>query len=247
MKNIVTILLLVIIISNVQAQSLNVHKTDGSIINVELSDIDSITFDIDRFNFFDDFNRTEIGNNWITRFGEWSIEDNKLKHTGDGTFHSNFVVLKTPVELNHYSIECEIMWISGGFFEDGVAVGYKIWDTPASDGRYYDDFIMSVLSSYSNDKAAMTKFDRDGTVYSTISLGAKNLDTNLKTNFWYMFKIEVLHLSGSTFNVKLSINDTMYLDVETNFDGNQIALGCWKGQYGQQSYFDNFRITDLGN
>ena len=75
MKNkLFTILFLFISISVAQAQSLNVHKTDGSIINVELSDIDSITFKIGDLILYEPFN----GNTLNSEI--WDIYDNTSYH-----------------------------------------------------------------------------------------------------------------------------------------------------------------------
>lgn len=160
---------------------------------------------------------------------------------------SNFIVLNSPINLNHYSVECEVMWISGGFFEDGPTVGYQIWEEPASDGLFIDDYLQSVLSSYSVDKAVLYRNDREGDEYSGSSVSNENLGFDILTDIWYNFKIEVLLLSGTDYNVKLFINETMYLDEEFTLDGNQIALGGWKGQYGQEVYYDNFYIINLEN
>ena len=197
--------------------------------------------------YSDNFNRTEIGDNWIIRNGNWSIEDNKLKHVGDGTFNSNFIVLNTPIEYDHYLVTCKVLWISGGYFEDGPTIGYQIWDTPASDGLYIDDYLQSLMSSWQNNyRVGLLRCNRDGGEYTTSSEQNNNIGFTVEKNTWYDFSIEAERLSENTYNVKMSVNDETYLDTEFQLDGNMVALGGWKGQYGQRLYFDDLVITDLG-
>lgn len=194
--------------------------------------------------FQDDFNRNDIGNDWDVRFGNWSIVDNTLKHTGDGSFNSNFIVLNEGITQDNYIITCKIKWQSGGFFEDGIAIGYKIFTTHLPGGRYVDDYCLNTMSTWSQDRVVTARCDRLENSYNWTSTQNTNLNFNIQNNVWYHFKIRVAKNTDETTNVYFYIDDVLYLQNTFMLEGNKIGLGCWKGQYGQIFYFDDFLVIE---
>ena len=80
--------------------------------------------------FEDNFDRSEIGTNWAVSHGNWSVEDNKLKFVGDGTYSSNFIYYVNELSLEEFTIDCKVMWVANGYFEDGIVCFYKNMNFP---------------------------------------------------------------------------------------------------------------------
>ena len=195
--------------------------------------------------FSDNFNRTTLGSNWVVRYGNWSIENNKLKHVGDGSFDPNFVLYANDITSSTYTIECSLLWQSNGYFEDGISVFHKALNIapPGNNGGKVDNYFLALISSYS------------GGAYLARSVPAQSgtrgwnciymLDSAITQNTWYNFKVQVTKISVDNVDVQYLINGKRVIWFSGNVDSvlsNKVGLGGFKGQYGQVVYFDDFKI-----
>jgi hypothetical protein len=196
--------------------------------------------------FSDDFNRTTIGANWTVLHGNWSIENNRLKHVGDGTFDDNFLLYTNAITSSSYTIECKMMWQSNGFFEDGIIFFNKSLEIVSTNshgkkGNYY----IAYLSNYYGNEARLDRLQATATYLKGASVVYPNLDTSVTTNKWFNLKIQVLKNSPTNVSIKYFVFNKpvvwFYGDVDSILS-DKVGLGGVKGEYGQTIYFDDFVI-----
>jgi hypothetical protein len=178
--------------------------------------------------FLDDFNRTSIGSNWAVRYGNWSIENNQLKHVGDGTFDANFILYANSITANEYTVECRIMWKQNGFFEDGISLFHKPLDIiPETPWGKQDSYFLAYLSNYNGNEARLARLNPN------------------TTNTWFDLRVDVKKTNSEYVELKYYVFDKLVLWMAGTVEAllaDNVGLGGFKGQYGQVVYFDDFKI-----
>ena len=191
--------------------------------------------------FFDEFERTEIGNEYELRAPNWKIENGLLIHTGDGTFNPGFVLLKNINLETNFAVEVNVKWVQNGFFEDGVVVNYNKSDIRNSQNNtLIDEYIFSYLSSWNNRVSTYSrKIENNNTVDTDTS---KSFPVN--RNVWYKFKI-IVTKEESLNKIDFYINDILQISTKQSILGDAVGLGGWKGEYGQVVHYDSLKVSKL--
>jgi hypothetical protein len=187
--------------------------------------------------FSDNFNRTTIGSNWIIGHGNWSIENNKLKHVGDGSGDDNFIIYVKDTVWTQYTIECKVMWGGGGFFEDGITFFHKPSATTGIRGNYF----FATLTDYLGNEARLSR-----STFSKWSIVSyPSLDSSVTTNKWFNLKVKIEKVSPTGCNVEYYVFNKLILRIQGDVDSllsDKIGLGGNSGQWGQTVYFDDFIV-----
>jgi len=192
--------------------------------------------------FFDEFERTEIGNEYELRAPNWKIENGLLIHTGDGTFNPGFILLKNHNLETNFIVEVNIKWVQNGFFEDGIAVNYN--KSEAVDAQHnnslIDEYIFSYLSSWNNRVSTYSRKIVENEIVGADT--SKSFTVN--RNQWYKFKV-VVSKQGALNKIEYYVNNELQITTLQSFFGNLIGLGGFKGQYGQVVQYDSLKVSKL--
>lgn len=196
--------------------------------------------------FLDDFNRTSIGSNWVVRYGNWSIENNQLKHVGDGTFDANFILYSNSISANEYTVECRVMWKQNGFFEDGISLFHKPLDiVPADPWGKQDNYFLAYLSNYNGNEARLARLNPNTSNVRMTDIIYPDLETAVTTNTWFDLRVDVKKFNSEYVDLKYYVFDKLVLWMAGTVEAllaDNVGLGGFKGQYGQVVYFDDFKI-----
>jgi hypothetical protein len=200
--------------------------------------------------FSDDFNRTSIGSNWVVRYGNWSIENNMLKHVGDGTFDANFILFAQSILSTEYTVECKVMWKQNGFFEDGISFFHKPQDiVPGNPWGRQDNYYLAYLSTYNGNEARLARLNPNTSSVRMTDIIYPDLETPVNTNTWFSLKVEVRKFNSEYVEIKYYVFNKLVLWMAGTVDAllaDNVGLGGFKGQYGQVVYFDDFIIYGSG-
>jgi hypothetical protein len=201
--------------------------------------------------FEDNFDRTEIGSNWLLSNGNWSIEDNKLKSIGDGTYSSNIIYYANELNTDEITIDCKVMWVANGYFEDGIVCFHKQLNQPFA-GYEYDDNYYCYLSSYDSDNARIQRFIiKDDKAFTFVIFN--EIDTPIVVkNRWYNYTVIAKKNFVSSVNppernvdIKYYIDGKLilrYAGYADSIKGNFAGLGGSNGAFSQVAYYDDFKI-----
>lgn len=196
--------------------------------------------------FSDDFNRTSIGSNWVVRYGNWSIENDRLKHVGDGTFDANFILYANSIVANEYTVACKVMWKQNGFFEDGISLFHKPLDiVPADPWGKQDNYFLAYLSNYNGNEARLARLNPNTSNVRMTDIIYPDLETPVTSNTWFDLRIDVKKTNAEYVELKYYVFDKLVLWMAGTVEAllaDNVGLGGFKGQYGQVVYFDDFKI-----
>lgn len=201
--------------------------------------------------FEDDFNRSEIGSNWAVSHGNWSIVENKLQFIGDGTYSSNFIYYVNELSLDEFTIDCKVMWVANGYFEDGVVCFYKNMNFPYQ-GYEHDDYFHCYLSAFQGDNPRIGRYNITNTQPTTFA-AMNQIDSLLLTpNVWYNFRVTAQKNFVSSWNPPdRNVDIHFYLDGQLvlrywgyadSLKGNFVGLGSGNGAFSQIAYYDDFKV-----
>lgn len=200
--------------------------------------------------FEDNFDRAEIGSNWLVGHGSWSIEDNKLKLVGDGTYSTNIMYYANELGVNEFTIDCKVMWVANGYFGDGIACFYKYFNQPFQ-GYNYDDYYLTYLSSWEEGSARILRYIvNNENVFAAASF--VKTDSQIVNNRWYDFKVIAKRnfVSGvnppeNNVDIKFYVDGKMllrYSGYADSLKGNFIGLGNENGDGAHTAYYDNYKV-----
>jgi hypothetical protein len=206
-----------------------------------------------RLVFSDDFNRSTIGSNWSIRYGTWSIENNMLKHVGDGSFDPNFILYANPISYSppyQLIVQCKMQWASGGFLEDGVSVFHRPLNAslPGYQGRH-DEYYLACLSNYAGNEARLYRERVFQNQLFDHNTSYPRVDSLVRTGTWFNLKVVITKATEVRGAIEFYVNNKLFVWEAGHLDsllGNRVGLGSWKGQYRQVVYFDDFRIDSGG-
>ena len=197
--------------------------------------------------FPDNFNRNDIGSSRSICYGKWSIDNNMLKHTGDGTFNSDFIICNQSINEPNYQISCRMLWQEDGFFEDGLSCFHKVLDMQSAnaEGRH-DNFLTAHLSDHYGNKARLYKYGPTAEEYEWTDHSCPDLETEATTNQWVDLKPEITKTDVNHGQIKFFVDNKPVILFSGHLNSllsDLVGLGGGKGQYHQIVYFDDFIIS----
>ena len=198
--------------------------------------------------FEDNFDRTEVGPNWLVSHGNWSIEDNKLKFVGDGTYSSNIIYYINELGVDEFTIDCKVMWLDYPSFEDGIVCFYKYFNQPFQ-GNNYDDFYLNYLSAYDGTARIQRFIINNEMAFTGASM--VSIDSPIVQNRWYNFKVIAKRNFVSSVNpphrnvyIKYFVDGKLVLNyggIADSLKGNFVGLGNSNG-VSSIAYYDDFKV-----